>query len=302
MPDTPDPESSGTGPGVRVPRPDDLRNLKLGSRGRTDPAHDRPEPVGPTDDKSRSEPASTSGGWVEPGQHRPSVSGQEWIDPRNRSIEPADDSNQSPWQRMFGGVGSNSDAALLGKPPSHWRRLVAYIIDAIIIASALSVIFPVVIGRPYIDIDEIRAWIEASANRANIDQTNGVNTTETSNNTSDSNPFPFLPLNYATAINLAVFVLYHGVLLGLTGATIGKRLMGIAVLGTNGSPIGIPRGVVRSLGLFATATLVVVGFSVGLAVGFLVVLIHPQRRALHDMIAGSYPIERSHSFERVDRV
>ena len=294
MPDIPDPESSGTGPGARVPRPDDLRNLKLGSRGRTDPAHDRTEPVGPTDDKSRSGPASTSGGWVEPGQHRPSVSGQEWIDPKSRSREPADDSNQSPWQRMFGGVGSNSDAALLGKPPSHWRRLVAYIIDAIIIASALSVIFPVVIGRPYIDIDEIRAWIEASANRAAIEQTNDANPTGSSENASDSNPFPFLAFNTATGLNLAAYILYHGVLLGLVGATVGKRLMGITVCGTNGLPIGIPRGVVRSIGLFLTATLA--------AVGFLVVLIHPQRRALHDMIAGSYPIERSHSFERVDRV
>ncbi len=294
MPDTPNPESSGTGPGVRVPRPDDLRNLKLGSRGRTGPAHDRPESDGPTDDKPRSEPASTSGGWVEPGQHRPSVSGQEWIDPRDRPNEPVDNSNQSPWRRMFGGSGDSSDPTVPGRPPSHWKRLVAYVIDAIIIASALSVIFPVVIGRPYIDIDEIRAWIEASANRANIEQANGASPTGSSENASESNPFPFLAFNTATGLNLAAYILYHGVLLGLVGATVGKRLMGITVCGTNGLPIGIPRGVVRSIGLFLTATLA--------AVGFLVVLIHPRRRALHDLIAGSYPIERSHSFERVDQL
>ena len=293
MPDTPNPESSGTGPGVRVPRPDDLRNLKLGSRGRTGPAHDRPEPIGPTDDKSRSGPASTSGGWVEPGQHRPSVSGQEWIDPRNRSREPADDPNQSPWQRMFGSAGSVSDAVLSGKPPSHWKRLAAYIIDLTIIAAALSVIFPAVIGQPYIDIDEIRALVDALVNRTNLEQNGSVEPTGTTDNPSDSNPSALRALSVANGLNLAAYVLYHGVLLGLAGTTVGKRLMGIMVYGPNGLPIGISRAVIRSIGLFATATLAMVGF--------LVVLIHPRRRALHDLIAGSYPIERSHSIEPVDQ-
>lgn len=293
MPDSTEPESSSAGRGVRTPRPDDLRNLKLGSRRRTDPEHDHTEATGQTDDRSPHGPSSTSGDWVEPGQHRPSASGSEWIDPRNRSKEPVDGSDQNPWQRMFGGAGNVSDAALPGKPPSHWKRLIAYIIDATIIAAALSVIFPAVLGRPYIDIDEIRAWIEASSNRANIEHTDGDNLMGASENASDSNPFPFLAFNMATGLNLAAYLLYHGVLLGLVGATVGKRLLGITVCGTNGMPIGIPRGIVRSIVLFLTATLV--------AVGFLVVLIHPRRRALHDLVAGSYPVERSHSFKRVDQ-
>ena len=297
MPDNADPESSGDGHGRRVPRPDDLRNLKLGSHRRAGPVRERAEAQRPADDRTQSGPSSTSDDWIEPGQSRPSASGQEWIDPRDRSKGSADGSDESPWQRMFGSAGPNSDPALTGKPPTHWKRILAYIIDACIIAAALSVIFPAVLGQPFIDIDGIRAWIEASANQANLEQSNGLNTTETSSNTSDSNPFPLPGLNYTTALNIAVFVLYHGVLLGLTGATVGKRLFGISVLGTNGLPIGILRGVVRSLGLYATASLTVLG----LAVGFLVILIHPQRRALHDFLAGSYPIERSQSFERVDQ-
>ena len=294
MPDVAVPESSGNGRGYRVPRPDDLRNLKLGRRPQTSAPDPSPGPTATDEDSGRGLTTPTRGDWVEPGQQPPRSSGPEWIDPRDRREDSSGDSGQSPWQRMFGAIGSHSDAMQLGKPPSHLRRLAAHMVDCVIITAALSVIFPLVLGQPYLDIDPLRAWINELIDQANLAQGTGAEAIQTPNAGPESIPIRSPGINIATGLTLAAYILYHGVLLGQVGTTIGKRFMGISVFGPDGLPIGIPRGVIRSVGLYLTTTFA--------AVGFLVVLIHPRRRALHDLIAGSHPIERAESFERVDQV
>lgn len=293
MPNVVNPESSRGGPAHREPRPDDLRRLKLGARGQpASPTTDAQERRTP-DAASEVAKPRTSGDWVEPGQSPPSASGSEWVDPRDQSRESAGDSNETPWQRLFGGAGAQSEALQLGKPPSHLKRLAAHIIDCVIITAALSVVFPAVLGVPYLDIDTLRMWFEEVIAQANLAQSGSTESAPSVSSTPDSIPIRSPGINVATGLTLAAYVLYHGVLLGVVGTTVGKRLFGISVCGPDGLPIGIPRGVIRSVGLYLTTTFA--------AVGFLVVLFHPRRRALHDMISGSHPIERAPSYERVDQ-
>jgi uncharacterized RDD family membrane protein YckC len=77
-----------------------------------------------------------------------------------------------------------------------------------------------------------------------------------------------------------VFALYYMTLLHwLWGQTLGKMAMGVRVVDLSGEPIGMGRAIVRTLGyLISEATL---------GVGFLIAALRADRRALHDLIAGT---------------
>lgn len=81
---------------------------------------------------------------------------------------------------------------------------------------------------------------------------------------------------------LAVYLLYQ-FLGNLTGGTIGKRMMGITVVRKDGTPLGFARSVVRALGTLLSTPL--------FNFGFVVALLHPESRALHDLISGSVVVE-----------
>jgi uncharacterized RDD family membrane protein YckC len=63
-----------------------------------------------------------------------------------------------------------------------------------------------------------------------------------------------------------------------TGRTPGKALLGVRVTRTDGTPVGLGRAVVRSLGYLVSGILLL---------GFLWVLVDPGRRAWHDRLAGT---------------
>ncbi len=69
-----------------------------------------------------------------------------------------------------------------------------------------------------------------------------------------------------------------------TGATVGKRLMGLRIVHKDGEPIGILGALMRTIG-YAIST----PFC---SFGFVIALFHPQSRALHDLLSGSMVIER----------
>ena len=75
-----------------------------------------------------------------------------------------------------------------------------------------------------------------------------------------------------TFIIIGFFVLEVGVLTGLLGRSIGKRLLGIKIENRDGEPIGVPRALLRTL---------------------LMVLVLPaivmtdDKRGMHDLAAGS---------------
>lgn len=285
MPDAAHPDS---GSGFKTPRSDDLRTLKLGrpARPQRSASTDAPGSAG------RADPSSTAGDWVEPGQRHPSATPPGWIEPGATSDRPESDADEDSWRRFSSheepGAVTTDHAST---PPNHIKRLIAYFVDLIIIVAVLSVTYPALLNRPYIDIELIREIIEASSNQADGNQA-AQSSEAVAANARDSNPIPLLSLSASTGINLAAYILYHGVLLGLTGATVGKRLMGITVCDALGRPIGVPRGVVRSIGLFLTTSLA--------AIGFIFVLFHPKRRALHDLVAGSYPVEQPRTYLRTD--
>ena len=84
----------------------------------------------------------------------------------------------------------------------------------------------------------------------------------------------FLPLR------LAYFVGFHGAL----GATPGKLLFGLRVVRLDGEPLSFA----RALGRFFAE---MVSLS-AMGVGYLVASLHPERRALHDLVAGTRVIRR----------
>lgn len=79
---------------------------------------------------------------------------------------------------------------------------------------------------------------------------------------------------YLLVVPAAYFVLLHG----LTGQTLGKRLLGARVVTAEGAPLGFPRALIRQAAWLA---------SVPLGIGYLVAAVRADRRALHDLLAGT---------------
>lgn len=85
---------------------------------------------------------------------------------------------------------------------------------------------------------------------------------------------------------LAGWLLYTGLLPGLTGWTPGKRVLGIRVAGGDGTPPGAGRGVVRQVCWVAD------GFPYFLPglVGFVLALATPRRQRLGDQVAKTFVV------------
>jgi uncharacterized RDD family membrane protein YckC len=72
---------------------------------------------------------------------------------------------------------------------------------------------------------------------------------------------------------------------GLAGATIGKWLFGLRIVDHRGrSPIGLSRAFLR-LAAYSVS-------SVTLGMGHLLIVLRPDRRALHDVLAGTWVVKR----------
>ncbi len=82
---------------------------------------------------------------------------------------------------------------------------------------------------------------------------------------------------------MGVFVLYHAVLNAGGRATPGKRLVGVRVLTTAGDPPGFGRSLVRALGYLVGAA--------PFELGFIWAFLHSERRAWHDLLAGTVVVE-----------
>jgi len=92
-------------------------------------------------------------------------------------------------------------------------------------------------------------------------------------------------LSAASSLYSLLCILYYVYFWGARGATPGKSLLGLTVVTDSGeTPIGYGRAFVRLLGYTAS--------SLVLGLGFLLIAFSPDRRALHDRIAGTR-VERS---------
>jgi uncharacterized RDD family membrane protein YckC len=88
------------------------------------------------------------------------------------------------------------------------------------------------------------------------------------------------------ALGVALHVTYHTVLVGGCGQTLGKMLMGVAVVRRDGAPAGYGRALLRCAG--GGLCLLTLGL------GRLFVLFTRDRRALSDFVAGTRPIATPH--------
>ncbi len=102
-----------------------------------------------------------------------------------------------------------------------------------------------------------------------------------------------------------IWLAYHGVIQALVG-TLGKRLVGITVVGPDGQRAPLWRTLVRSLPLAIGASLVGLGFLAAAAIGFVMILVHPRHRRFGDVMARTYVVRRRHvgqlALPTVDRV
>jgi uncharacterized RDD family membrane protein YckC len=94
---------------------------------------------------------------------------------------------------------------------------------------------------------------------------------------------------------LAIAAAYLGLLPATPlGGTLGKRMMGICIVGGDGKPVGLGRSLAR-LALFVP--------SVGLAgVGLVAMAFTARRQALHDLAAGTLVVRRGATAEELARL
>ena len=108
------------------------------------------------------------------------------------------------------------------------------------------------------------------------------------------------PLDFAAAIDLAaaeasditgpilagtlvLFAVYHVLAHGMSGATLGKRLVGIRVVGPDGKRPGLARATVRAA--LGVVSVLLVGM------GVLLALFTRSGRSLHDLLARTWVVE-----------
>jgi uncharacterized RDD family membrane protein YckC len=85
-------------------------------------------------------------------------------------------------------------------------------------------------------------------------------------------------------LGIALHVVYHTVLVGGCGQTLGKMLMGIAVVRRDGAPAGYGRALLRCVG--GGLCLLTLGL------GRLPAVFTREHRGLPDLVAGTRPISR----------
>ena len=80
-------------------------------------------------------------------------------------------------------------------------------------------------------------------------------------------------------VGIGLHAFYHTYLTGRLGQTVGKMAFGLQVVRVGGGPVGYGRAGLRWIGHLLT--------SLTLGVGFLAILIHPDKRGLPDWVAGT---------------
>ncbi len=145
------------------------------------------------------------------------------------------------WPAPSGVSGASGIPAYDNNPPAGFGiRLAAFLIDNVILTGALAVLLPILFDES----------IAAET------QSDGA-------------------LFFGSAVSFSYFTL----LVGLWGATLGKRVLGVRIVRVDGSPVGIPRALAREL-----ATIFSVLILLG---GYFMVAFRADKRALHDLIAGT---------------
>ena len=151
----------------------------------------------------------------------------------------------------------------LPRPAGFWVRLGAHIIDWMVLTSLLTLL--------------TMPWGEQLARLQE----------EALQQVKSSNPDSRILLQFmliSLSINLPLTLVYQTFFNGRTGATPGKRLMGLRVERTDGTPLGYSRAAIRCLAEMVT--------SLTVGIGYLMIAFNPDKKALHDLIAKTRVVHR----------
>ncbi len=144
------------------------------------------------------------------------------------------------------------------------RRLVAYIIDSIV----LSIVGGIIGGV-------FGALIALLASAGSEDIANAAS---------------LLVNCLSLLIGLAYFVVFWAT----TGQTLGKMAMGIKVIGIDGTPVTWGKAILRYIGYIISGLV--------LALGFIWIAFDSKRQGWHDKIAGTYVVRKETQFSPMDNV
>ena len=178
--------------------------------------------------------------------------------------------------------------ARFGPPAGFGRRLVAYLIDNVVTIVILSLLFPALLGRPYIDYEGIVADLESASEQSSALPTatpvlgTGSQLTGTTGSGATANDAVTLS-STITGLLLAFLVttVYNGVLVGIWGTTIGKRILNVYVVDSNGNILGIPLAFARALATIVSTVIFYIGY---------LLILRNDNRALHDLLVGTFAI------------
>lgn len=159
-------------------------------------------------------------------------------------------------------------------PAGFWKRYVAYFIDLVlvyIVLEVLSTVFFSAIATS--EFDQAKQLLTAALTRQTLPQEPGALLAQTQ-------PLLWTMLIFSSGVYIVIGTVYFALCESSSiQATLGKRMIGIKVTDTQGKRISLTRALVR----FFAASLSWLTFNLGHALAAWT----PERRALHDYIAGT---------------
>ncbi len=285
MRDSTNPDDSA-GPPISPPHEDDLRSIMLGRPAR------KPVDLGSgefsAEAKSDSEPA-----WSDVASVEPAVDDTPWQETEEYGIEPQ---REREYERppFFGEESTEFDerhpAALsrFGPPAGFGRRLIAYLVDNAVTIVILSLLFPALLGRPYIDYEGIMSEIEAAGDQVAALPTAtpvlGNEDPQPQNRgfgSSSAETQSWADVFAGLLLAFTVTTVYNTILVGIWGTTVGKRILNVYVLDGNGNIPGIPLAFARALATIVSTAIFYVGY---------LFILRSDHRGLHDLLVGTYAI------------
>ncbi len=274
------------GPNVVPPHEDDLRSIML-QRPRQ-----RNAETG-TGDYSAQAKSDSDPAWTDTTAEAPPSDDPPW---QGRDLDVPGPSEEQTYEQPPFYTSSEAETdrqhpeavARFGPPAGFGRRLVAYLIDNAVTIVILSLLFPALLGRPYIDYEAITAELEAAGEQASALPTATPvlgSETQPSGNSGSSAARADAPTWADTIAGLllvfAVTTVYNTILVGIWGTTIGKRALNVYVLDSNGNIMGIPHAFARALATIISTAIFYIGY---------LFVFRNDNRALHDLLVGTYAI------------
>lgn len=278
-----------SGPPVNPPHEDDLRSIMLGR-----PAREQVD-LGTGEFSAEAKPDAEPA-WTDVASDEPAVDETPWQETEGYGVEPQ---RELEYERppFYGEASPEIDErhppalSRFGPPAGFGRRLIAYLVDNAVTIVILSLLFPALLGRPYIDYEGIMSEIEAASDQVaalptatpvlgDADpplQNDGVGSSSAETQ-SWADVFAGLLLAFT------VTTVYNTILVGIWGTTIGKRLLNVYVLDANGNIPGIPLAFARALATIVSTAIFYVGY---------LFILRSDHRALHDLMVGTFAVTLS---------